>query len=62
MGANRGPTRLLMGSGHSEKDRGGVWGVPCSRLPNREAGGVAVGTDSGEDERRRASQRGGNMD
>ena len=56
MGANRGPTRLLMGSGHSEKDRGEVWGVPCSRLPNREDRGVAMGADSGEDERRRASQ------
>ena len=62
MGANCGSTRFLMGSDHSEKDRGGVWGVPCSRLLNREARGVVVGTDSGKDEWRRVTQRGGNMD
>ena len=51
-----------MGSDHSEKDMGGVWGVPCSRLPNRETRGAAVGVDSSKDERRRATQCGGNMD
>ena len=40
--------RLILGSGHSEKGRGGVWGFLCSQFPNREAGGTAVGPDSGE--------------
>ena len=48
LGANCRLTRLLMGSGHSEKDRGGVWGFSHSRLPNGEAGGTAVGPDIGE--------------
>ena len=48
LGASCRLTRLLMGSGHSEKDRGGVRGFPRSRLPNGEAGGIAVGPDTGE--------------
>ena len=48
MGENRGLTRLIMGSGYSEKGRGGVWGFLCSQFPNGEAGGTAVGPDSGE--------------
>ena len=52
-------TRFLMGSGHSEKDRGGVRGLPHSRFPNREARGFAVGKDPGEAQRQEASQRSG---
>ena len=36
LGASCGLTHLLMGSGHSEKDRGGVRRFPHSRLPNGE--------------------------
>ena len=48
LGASCRLTRLLMGSGHSEKDKGGVRGFPRSRLPNGEAGGTVVGPDTGE--------------
>ncbi|RVW38449.1 hypothetical protein CK203_082390 [Vitis vinifera] len=37
LGAYCGITRFLMGSGHSEKDRRGVRGLPRSRFPNGEA-------------------------
>ena len=61
MGENRGLTYLSMGSGHSEKGRGGVQGFPCSQFPNGEAGGTTVGPDSGEAKRQGASERGGNL-
>ncbi|RVX23170.1 hypothetical protein CK203_000043 [Vitis vinifera] len=59
LGAYCGITHFLMGSGHSEKDRGGVQGLPRSRFPNGEARGFVVGKDPGEAQRREASQRGG---
>ena len=61
LGAYCGITRFLMGSGHSEKDRGGVRGLPRSRFPNGEAGGFAVGKDPSEAQWREASQRGGGL-
>ncbi|RVW40426.1 hypothetical protein CK203_090038 [Vitis vinifera] len=47
MGENCGSSCLFMGSNHLEKDRGGVWGFPCNRLPNREARRATVGADPG---------------
>ena len=61
LGASCGLTHLLMGSGHSEKDRGGVWGFSRSRIPNGEAGGTAVGPNTGEAQRRGPSQCGGGL-
>ena len=48
LGAYYGITRFLMGSGHYEKDRGGVRGLFRSRFPNGEVVGFAVGKDPEE--------------
>ena len=61
LGAYCGTTRLPMGAGHFEKNRGCLWGLPRSRLSNREVGGPTVGEDFGETQRREAPQCGGGL-
>ena len=61
LGAYCGTTRLSMGAGHSEKNRGCLWGLPRNRLSNGEVGGPVVGEDFGEAQRQEAPQRGGGL-